>query len=577
VIAPTSAPEWVPHPRRDDDCALALANALGAPLPVGHVLVNREIRDPDAALRFLTPSIDELHDPSLLLGLDAAARRIRQALEGRERIFVHGDYDVDGITSTFLLCSVLRDLGGLVEVRVPDRARHGYGLSVEAMDEARRRGCSLVVTVDCGITAVEAVARGRELGLDTIITDHHEPPAVLPDAVAVVDPRRPDCSYPFKHLAGVGVTFKLAQALLRGRGGLERAREFLDVVALGTIADVVPLVGENRVLATFGLASLNATRRPGLKALIEVAGLSGRALSGHQVAFVLAPRINAAGRIGDAEQALRLLQARDPGEALALAESLDDDNNKRRSHDEEALAEARARVRTELGWPDCSSILLWSERWHPGVIGIVASRLVDEFQRPVVLVALKGERGRGSGRSLPSLDLNEVLTACGDLLVAHGGHSLAAGLTVERSRLPELRVRLERLVAERLTPDAFVTRLEIDASLRLDECNLSLVDDWLRRMEPHGHNSRTSPDNPEPLFQAADLAVDSVATVGQGKHLRLRVRDRTGAAEAIAFGMGARAREVAQARRCDLAFVPTRNEWMGETRVQLKVKGLRVP
>ena len=571
MIAPTSAPEWVPHPRRDPGRALVLAGELGAPVAAAHALVNRGLESADAARHYLDPRIEDLHDPFLLRDLDVAVARIQRALSAGERIFVHGDYDVDGITSTFLLTSVLRDLGGRVEVRIPHRTRDGYGLSVEAMNEAHRRGCALVITVDCGVTAVDAVARGRELGLDTIITDHHEPAALLPAAVAVVNPRRAGCSYPFKALAGVGVAFKLAEALLRDRGGLEQARRFLDVVALGTIADVVPLVGENRVLARLGLESLNRTPRMGLKALMDVSGLSGRAVTSRQVAFVLAPRINAGGRMGNAEQGLRLLLARDEAEARDLAQSLEDDNQLRRRYDEEALAEATQRVEHELGWPECASILLWSEHWHAGVIGIVASRLVERFHRPALLVALDGERGRGSGRSVPGLDLNAVLAECGDLLEAYGGHAFAAGFTVHRSRLRELRERLERLVGERLAADARVLLPdEIDADVNLGDCDLGLVD-WLERMSPHGL------DNPEPLFQAADLTVEAVSTVGQGRHLRLQVRDRTGSAEAIGFGLGGRVDEVAGARRCSLAFAPTRNEWLGETRVQLKVKGVRVP
>jgi single-stranded-DNA-specific exonuclease len=571
VIAPISAPEWVPHPRRDAGRAVALARELGAPVAVAHALVNRGLLDAEAARRFLDPGIEDLHDPFLLRDLDVAVARIQRAVSAGERIFVHGDYDVDGITSTFLLYSVLRELGGRVEVRIPHRTRDGYGLSVDAMNEAHRRGCTLAITVDCGVTAVDAVARGRELGLDTIITDHHEPPALLPAALAIVNPRRPGCAYPFKELAGVGVTFKLAEALLRGRGGPGRAREYLDVVALGTIADVVPLVGENRVLARLGLESLNRTPRMGLKALMEVSGLSGRAVTSRQVAFVLAPRINAGGRMGNAEQGLRLLLARDDAEARDLAQSLEEDNQRRRKHDEDALAEATQRVEHELGWPECASILLWSEHWHAGVIGIVASRLVERFHRPALLVALDGERGRGSGRSVPGLDLNAVLAECSDLLEAYGGHAFAAGLTVHRSRLPELRERLERLVGERLSADARVPPSdEIDADVELADCDLELVD-WLERMSPHGLK------NPEPLFQATGLTVESATTVGQGRHLRLLVRDGTGCAEAIGFGLGARADEVRRARSCKLAFVPTRNEWRGETRIQLKVKAVQVP
>ena len=443
-------------------------------------------------------------------------------------------------------------------------------MSLDAIEEARRRGCTLVVTVDCGITAVESVARARALGIDTVITDHHEPPALLPDAVALVNPHREGCGYPFKSLAGVGVTFKVVEALLRGRGGLERARAHLDVVALGTIADVVPLVGENRVLARLGLERLNRGERLGLRALIDAAGLAGKRITSGQIAFVLAPRINAAGRMGNPEQGVRLLLSRDSSEAQAIAASLEDDNQRRRRFDEDALVQAAERVEGELGWPACASILLWSDQWHPGVIGIVASRLVERFQRPTVLVSLDGERGRGSGRSLPGLDLNRLLNDCGDLLEAYGGHAFAAGLTVHRDRLPELRERFERLVRDRLSPDDCVPRLVLDGDLHLSECTLELVD-WLERMSPHGL------DNPEPLFRACDVVVESAAAVGGGKHLRLVLRDGTGRAEGIGFGLGAQAASVARAGRCDVAFVPTRNEWMGETRIQLKVKGVKIP
>src|SRR6185436_7335424 len=329
-----------------------------------------------------------LHDPFQLLGLEAAAARIRKAIGEGEAILIQGDYDVDGITSTYILHTTLTALGANSSFRIPHRTRDGYGLTTAAVEEAQRLGCTLIVTVDCGITAVEAVARARELGIDTVITDHHEPPSLLPDAVAIVNPLRPGCPYPFKSLAGVGVTYKLVEVLLRDRGRGQRALEFLDVVALGTIADVVPLVGENRILATLGLERLNRTAHLGLRALIDQSGLSGRRVTSGQVAFVLAPRINAAGRMGHADQALRLLLARDEGEARACADSLEDDNERRRGFDEKAAIDAGERVERELHWPECASILLASEHWHPGVLGIVASRMVERFQRPALLVAM---------------------------------------------------------------------------------------------------------------------------------------------------------------------------------------------
>lgn len=568
VIVPSVAPQWVLHPQRDPERAAALAQGLGAPLAAAHALVNRGVDGVESAHRFLEPTTAELHPPSGLLDLDRAVERIERAIAGGERILVYGDYDVDGITSTFLLHSAISTLGGRVDYRIPHRTRDGYGLSLDAVDGAKRRGCGLIVTVDCGVTAVEAIARARQHGIDTVVTDHHEPASELPAAVAVLDPHRDGCRYPFKHLAGVGVTFKLVEGLFRERGGLERAAAYLDVVALGTIADVVPLVGENRVLARLGLDRLNRHGRIGLKSLVDVAGLSGRTISSGQVAFVLAPRINAAGRMGNAEQGVRLLLARDAAEARVCAESLEEDNQRRRQFDEAALAEAARRIEEELDWPECSSILLWSEDWHPGVIGIVASRLVERYRRPSLLVALDGERGRGSGRSLPGLDLNRLLGECSDLLEAWGGHAFAAGLTVRRDRLPALRERIETLVRERLAPEDTVPRLTVDAELAIGECNYELVD-WLERLAPHGLG------NPEPLFRASGVAASAVSVVGGGRHLRFHVDDGTGVAEAIGFGLGDQARAVGRASRCDVAFVPTRNEWMGETRIQLKVKGVR--
>lgn len=562
-------PQWVLHPRRSPEAAAALARSLSAPLPAAHVLVNRGLDDVATARRFLEPALEDLHDPAEMLDLDRAAERILAAVGRNERILIQGDYDVDGITSAFLLHSALAELGARPECRIPDRIRDGYGLTSEAIDAARRRGCSLVVTVDCGITAVEAVEYARGHGIDCVVTDHHEPASALPAAHAVVNPLRPGCPYPFKSLAGVGVTFKLVERLLQGRGGLDRARDFLDVVALGTIADVVPLVGENRVLAHLGLDRLNQHRRLGLRALVDRAGLGGRRITSGQVAFVLAPRINAAGRMGNAELGLRLLLAREDQEAADCAQALEEENDRRREKDGEALREAERRVREELA-EDCQSILLWSDSWHPGVIGIVASRLVERYGRPALLVALEGDRGRGSGRSLPGLDLTRLLDGCTDLLMSHGGHAFAAGLTVRRDRLPELRERFEALVRAQQRSGSLAPRLVVDSDVRVPECDADLVR-YLERMAPHGL------DNPEPLFRMSDARLRDVGVVGGGKHVRLRVADDLGEVDAIGFGMGDLAPALRAAGRADLAFVPTQNEWNGDTRVQLKLKGVRLP
>jgi len=569
MLTRVAAPRWTLHPAADPARARALARTLEAPEVVGQLLLNRGIGSDEEAQRFLTPAWEHLHEPSLLLDMDRAVARIQAAIAAGESILVHGDYDVDGVTSTFMLVAALRALGAKVDHRIPHRTRDGYGLSVAAVEAIGAAGVHLVITVDCGITAFEAVARAAELGVDVVITDHHEPGHGLPVAAAVINPHRPGCPYPCKALAGVGVTFKLVQALLATAGKSEWAQRLLDVVALGTIADAVPLVGENRVLARLGLERLSRPHRPGVQALIEVAGLAGRPIGAGHVAFQLAPRINAAGRMGSAEQALRLLFARDASEARACAQSLDEDNTRRRELDERAQLEAAERVEHELGWPECWSIVLWSEHWHPGILGIVASRLVERFQRPTVLVGIHEGRGRGSGRSVAGLDLTQLLAQCDDLLEAYGGHAYAAGLTIAREHLPEFRRRVEEEVRRRVDPSVFAPRLTLDAGLRLSECDAGLIE-WLDRLPPHGT------DNPEPLFLADEVAVDSISRVGDGRHLKFRAHDAWGSGDAIGFGLGEQADALGAAGRCALAFVPQRNDWQGQSRIQLKVRGLKI-
>ncbi|NOT34987.1 MAG: single-stranded-DNA-specific exonuclease RecJ [Candidatus Eisenbacteria bacterium] len=564
----TQSALWTPRAGFDAGATRSLAAALDAPLAIADALVRRGVRDPEAASAFLSPSLDALHDPLALRDMDRALARVNRALAANERILVQGDYDVDGITSTFLLVSVLRSLGGQAAPRIPHRTRDGYGLTVAAVDAAQRAGVQLIVTVDCGITANEPIDHARSLGIDVVVTDHHEPGPTLPNAEAVVNPIRPGCEYPFKSLAGVGVTFKLVQALFEARGRAEAAFEALDLVALGTIADVVPLIGENRILARHGLASLAATTRPGLRELMRVAGVDGRRLTDVHVAFMLAPRINAAGRMGHADQALELLFARDEVEGRRLAEVLERENQKRRKFDESAAREASERVVSQLGWPGPASLVLWDEHWHPGVVGIVASRLVERFQRPALLVALDGDLGRGSARTTGGIDLTEILAGCDDLLATWGGHAAAAGFTLRRDQLVPFRTRVESLVAARLDPEACVPRVDHDAELTLAECSLELIE-WIDRMAPFGLA------NPEPHFLIRGVTIDQLGRVGDGRHLKLQIRDGAAALEAIGFGLGETAAGIARGARVDLVAVPTRNEWNGTTRLQLRVRALR--
>lgn len=584
----TAPPVWVQHPGHSPSAAAELARAHELPLAMAHVLVNRGVRDRDDMLRFLDPVPEYLHDPTRMKGLEAAAERIERAIRDGETIFIQGDYDVDGITSTFLLYRVLtRELGGRAEYFIPDRLTDGYGLTVRAVEDARARGCSLIVTVDCGITAHEPVAHARGLGIDVVVTDHHEPTSVLPAAVAVVNPLQPGCPYPYKHLAGVGVTFKLVERLLRERDeasgdALGRAGAYLDVVALGTIADVVPLTGENRVLARLGLDRLNAHPRLGLDALRRQSpqrrfnGGATPPLNSTHVAFQLAPRINAAGRMGRAADGVRLLLAETEAEAGAIARELELLNQSRRDEDSSLRDEAVQRVERQISSdPGRRSIVLWDESWHPGVIGIVASRLVEKYHLPTVLVSLKHGSGRGSCRSIAGVDLTRVLQGCDDLLLAHGGHAFAAGLSIAPDRLEEFRERFDRLVTEAADEDRFATRIRYEAELAPQDCTLELVQ-ALERLAPFGL------DNPEPVFRMDGVRLLQPREVGQGRHLRFDVHAPGGRGretiEAIGFGFAERfaLSGLRSATRADLLVVPSRNEWMGQTRLQLKLRDLRI-
>ncbi|MBI5835850.1 MAG: single-stranded-DNA-specific exonuclease RecJ [Candidatus Eisenbacteria bacterium] len=562
---------WCLAPPPPQEALRDLARDLEVPETVARILWNRNLRDLDRARRFLVPEVEHLEDPFLMADMEKAVARIGQAVERGDIIMVHGDYDVDGVTSTYLMTKALRILGAKVDYFIPDRLRDGYGLSDTGLDEAERRGVKLIVTVDCGVTAAEPVEESLRRGIDVIVTDHHEPLGPLPRASAVVNPKRPDCPYPFKELAGIGVTAKVVQALFSrmlpvdARSFLE---EHLDVIALGTIADVVPLVGENRVLAKLGMHRLEATRNQGLVALKETAGLKTRRVDSGHVAFILAPRINAAGRLGKADTGVKLLQAGSVGEAMELAETLEEDNNLRRRIDEETLAEAEAQIAAHVDLERHSVIVLWSDRWHSGVLGIVASRLVERYCRPTILIAMDGEEGRGSGRSLPGLNLWEALATVQDCLIAYGGHSHAAGLNIERSHLDEFRDRLNTEVAARLTAEDYTHRLDLDSELPLSGCDLKLVE-WLERLSPWGLR------NGEPLFLARDVELSGWSSVVSRNHLKMVVRQNGHVCECIGFNLGHMAGELNRAPgRFSLAFTPIRNVWQGRERVQLKVKGV---
>ena len=542
----------------------ALARELDVSDTTATVLVRRGLDDPTAARRFLDAAPPR-HDPLQLGDMAAAVERIRAAVRDGERICVHGDYDVDGISATVVALLMLRELGAHVEWRLPSRFEEGYGLAVETIEQLASDGVDLVLTVDCGITAVAEVARARELGLDVIVTDHHRPADTLPACPVVAT--RPS-AYGCADLSGTGVAYTLARALL-GDDHPALAR-LLDLVALATIADVVPLVDENRALAAAGLRALARTSRPGLQALMRTVRVDPATVDSTAVAFRLAPRINAAGRLGRPDLALELLLTDDRSEADRLAEQLEDLNRERQGVEERILREAVSLVDA---WPEerraRRGYVLWSDAWHEGVIGIVASRLVERFHRPVVLVAPSAHGWKGSGRSIAAFDLHAGLAACAEHLDGFGGHRAAAGLSIAEGRLEAFADAFARHADAELADVDLRPLTTVDAIVPASGLTLDLAQE-LDRLAPFGLG------NPEPTLLVASIEATTAATVGEGRHLRFRIRQhgRDGGS-AIAFGLGAQLERVeGPGRRFDVAFRLQENRWNGTVAPQLVVRRL---
>ena len=573
---------WVRRPLPDPNAAATLmAAARYLPEPLARVLVARGITTVEAARAFFRPALDQLHDPFLMADMEAAARRLARAIEDREQVLVYGDYDVDGTTATALVTSFLKERGVPVRYFVPDRFRHGYGLTQKALEEALEAGTRLLIALDCGITAAEEAAYARARGVDLIICDHHTAGATLPEAVAVLDPKRPDCPYPFPELSGCAVAFKLVQATLQVLGeSPEAAYRYLDLVALSTAADIVPLTGENRILMAEGLRHLRRSTRPGIQQLAARARWPLETLTMHGIVFGLAPRINAAGRLGDANRAVALLLTEDTATAEALAAELDAANRERQQLDRRTLEEAIAQAERQItARDDRHALVLYHPDWHLGVIGIVASRIVERFYRPTILLCAVDSILKGSARSIAGINIYEALRDCEDLLLQFGGHTYAAGLALEENRLEAFRERFNEAVGARMTPELLVPRLEIDALLDLHTLDERF---WrlLQHFGPHG------PENEEPLFMARDLEVvgEPKLVGGEGKHLKFYVRQRAHPddppCEVIGFGKERLLPAVQHSRRTGqplaLAFTLQENTWQGQTRIQLRLRDLKL-
>jgi single-stranded-DNA-specific exonuclease len=561
---------WQQRPH-NSEVVTALVHGLGIRPTTARILAGRKIDSVDAARRFLSPSAADLHDPFLLTGMDRAIDRIERAIGANERIMIAGDYDVDGVTATALYLELFSWLGVRVIYRIPHRLTEGYGLTEAGVHAARDQGVSLLITADCGTTAHAPIELANALGIDVIVTDHHEPQDRMPPAYALLNPHVPGSAYPEKVLCAAGIAFKVAQALLGRRRSLPgidaRLASVLDLVALGTVADVAPLRGENRYLVVEGLRALSAGRRVGVAALKEICGVGRKPVDAGTVGFQLGPRINAAGRLAAAHPGVILLTTTDSDIAMNAARELDAANLERRRIEEAMLDGAVAKVEREIVLDRARSIVVADQAWHPGVIGIIASRVVDRWHRPTIVIAIGPDgRAKGSGRSIPGFHLTRALEECRSLFEGFGGHAAAAGLTIRAERIPAFRDRFEAVVTATLAPEAAQPILALDDEVGLAEVTFPLVGE-LATLAPFGVG------NPEPLLTTRGCAPRGARIVGNN-HLKLLVRHSTAATfDAIGFGLGHLL--PSDPGPVDLAYSARVETWQGQDRIQLRLKDLR--
>jgi len=552
-----------------------LSHELRVSPVTARLLSIRGLDDPLSARRFLFPSLDDLLDPNRLTDLPAAVDRILRAIANKERIAIHGDYDVDGVTSTVILRRALELLGADVTHFIPERLRDGYGLQPASIERLHALGVALIISVDCGIRGVEAAARARALGLDLIITDHHEPDTELPQALAVINPKRHDCSYPDKNLAGVGVALKLVQALCLKTGHTSWLPAFVKVAAIGTLADVVPLTGENRVIAKLGLEMLSkGPHKVGLRSLLDVCGLIGKQIDSYHIGFVLAPRVNAAGRMSSPDIAARLLLASDEAmrdEARELAQQLDIENIRRQQEEADIVTAARKAVETDLEIGSRTVIVVAGEGWHRGVIGIVASKLVDAFHRPAIVISTDGDVAHGSCRSIPSFNMLGALESCGEVMSKFGGHKQAAGLTMASARVRELRARVNDYADGCLQPDDLRPRIWIDGALGFRSIDEQMASE-LTSLAPFGAG------NPRPIFRTSGVEIVDGPRRLKERHLKMAFRQDGRVMRGIAWRASEREEFVAEHRTAiDLAFSLEQDTWEGERYLQLSIADFKAP
>lgn len=532
---------------------------------IGKIIVNRHVVNDEDVRIFITPTRDDFHNPFLFKGMDIAVERIIKAIKNKEKILIYGDYDVDGITSTTVLKKYLMDRGISVDTYIPNRLHEGYGLNKKAINTIKERNIDLIITVDCGISAIEEVDYAVRLGMDIIVTDHHEVGEKLPNALAVIDAKRKDNTYPFRALAGVGVVFKLIQALsIKLEIKPEEYLKYLDLVCVGTISDIVPLEGENRTIAKLGLMLIKVTRNLGLRELIKSSGY--KEIDSNTISFGVAPRINACGRMGHEEEALKLFLAEDLESATKITKELNEYNTLRQST-EKAIYEEAVQQIEKNHLDENNAIVLGGKGWHHGVIGIVSSKVTDKYYKPSILLSFEDNIAKGSGRSVPGFDLYEGLAKCEDLLEKYGGHSMAVGLTLKKENLENFKERFEQIAKEKNIKE-LVPIIYIDDELKLKDINMDLVKS-ISILEPFGEANKV------PLFLIRNLKIDSIRALSEGRHLKLTLRDENFVINAIGFELGYLAEEYRIGDRIDVVGTLEINSFNGFSSIQINMKDIR--
>lgn len=560
---------WDIVPPPPEDVVKRLAEELTLAVPLVSVLVNRGIDTFEKAKKYFRPSIDQLHDPFLMDGMHRAVERVLEARDKKEKILVYGDYDVDGTNGAGMLYLFFKEIGCDVSYYIPDRLTEGYGISQTGVEYAKKEGVKLLIAIDCGITALAQVEYANQLGINVLICDHHEPADEIPNAVAVLDPLKPECRYPFKALCGTGVGYKFIQAVARTVGNEESVAQYVDYVALATTADIVPLVDENRVFVRMGLEKINAAPRPGIRALLEGASLKlGNATTG-QVVFAMAPRINAVGRLGDAKRAVELLVSDDYESSVEFARVLERENLNRRKIDEGVFEEAKGMIEDYFNKYGDGAIVMHNENWHPGVVGIVASRIVEKYYRPAVMMTTVEGVAKGSARSIAGVNIHQALKSVEDKLLQFGGHKYAAGVSVDLDRIEEFRTAFNKAIKDILTDELITPVIRIDAELDLAELTPKFMR-VVKQFAPFG------PQNMRPTFLARDVQVTGLPRIVGRDHLRFKVRKNGVTFDCIGFNLGSLLDMVkSKLSSIDLVFSLDESDFTGVNITQLKIKDIR--